>query len=289
MAGEPWTAEVSESVRAAPASPLRSLVAFYSGYRQDGVPPARHRGLPSPYLTLIITLDDPLTVARHPDPADPPGDYLTLAGGLHTTPALITHPGRQSGIQLALSPLGARALLGCPAGELAGIDVDGSEVLGAVARELHERLREADTWAARFALLDQTLLDHADLDQQVSPDIAETWRLLTRSGGIIQARELAGRVGWSPRYLQRRLLTETGLTPKAAARVIRFDRARRILQRQAAGAAGCTLAGLAAGCGYYDQAHLAREFRGLAGCPPSAWLAEEFRNVQSGPGTQDGE
>jgi AraC-like DNA-binding protein len=289
MAGEPWTAEVSESVRAAPASPLRSLVAFYSGYRQDGVPPARHRGLPSPYLTLIITLDDPLTVARHPDPADPPGDYLTLAGGLHTTPALITHPGRQSGIQLALSPLGARALLGCPAGELAGIDVDGSEVLGAVARELHERLREADTWAARFALLDQTLLGHADLDQQVSPDIAEAWRLLTRSGGIIQARELAGRVGWSPRYLQRRLLTETGLTPKAAARVIRFDRARRMLQRQAAGAAGCTLAGLAAGCGYYDQAHLAREFRGLAGCPPSAWLAEEFRNVQSGPGTQDGE
>jgi hypothetical protein len=89
------------------------------------VPPGRHRGLPSPYLTLIITLDDPLTVSAHPDPADPPGDYVTLAGGLHTTPALITHPGRQSGVQLALSPLGARAVLGRPAGELAGIDVDG--------------------------------------------------------------------------------------------------------------------------------------------------------------------
>jgi AraC-like DNA-binding protein len=301
MAGEPWTAEVSESARAAPAAPLRGLIAWYSGYRQEGVPPGRHRGLPSPYLTLIITLDDPLTVSAHPDPADPPGDYLTLAGGLHTTPALITHPGRQSGIQLALSPLGARALLGRPAGELAGIDVDGSEVLGAVARELHERLREAGTWTARFALLDQILLDHADLDQQVAPDIAEAWRLLTRSGGRIQAGELARRVGWSPRYLQHRLLTETGLTPKAAARVTRFDRARRTLQGQAAiqggahagspaaGAAERTLAGLAADCGYYDQAHLAREFRGLAGCPPSTWLAEEFRNVQSGPDTQDGE
>jgi AraC-like DNA-binding protein len=289
MAGEPWTAEVSESARAAPAPPLRGLIAFYSGYRQDGVPPARHRGLPSPYLTLIITLDHPLTVARHPDPADAPGDYVTLAGGLHTTPALISHPGCQSGIQLALSPLGARALLGCPAGELAGIDVHGSEVLGAVARELHERLREADTWTARFALLDQILLGHADLDQRVAPDIAEAWRLLARSGGTIQAGELARRVGWSPRYLQRRLLTETGLTPKAAARVTRFNRARRALQRQAAGADGSTLAGLAAGCGYYDQAHLAREFRELAGCPPSVWLAEEFRNVQSGRDTEDGE
>jgi AraC-like DNA-binding protein len=35
-------------------------------------------------------------------------------------------------------------------------------------------------------------------------------------------------------------------------------------------------------CGYFDQAHLAREFRTLAGCPPSRWLAEEkFRNVQA--------
>ncbi len=235
---------MSESAQAAPAAPLRGLVAWYSGYRQEGVPPGRHRGLPSPYLTLIITLDDPLTVSAHPDPADPPGEYLTLAGGLHTAPAVITHPGRQSGIQLALSPLGARALLGCPAGELAGIDVDGSDVLGDVARELHERLGGAGSWPARFALLDQILLDHADLDQRVTPDIAEAWRLLTRSGGTVRAGELARRVGWSPRYLQRRLQAETGLTPKAAARVTRFDRARRTLQRQAATQAGQAEPGL---------------------------------------------
>jgi AraC-like DNA-binding protein len=290
---------VSESARAAPAPPLRGLIGWYSGYRQDGVPPAQHRGLPSPYLTLIITLDDPLTVARHPDPADRPGDYRTLVGGLHTTPALITHPGRQSGVQVQLSPLGARALLGLPAGELAGRDLAAGDVLGRVAGELHERMRAAAGWPARFAILDQLLLDRADLDQQVTPDIAEAWRRLLRTGGQLRAAELASHVGWSPRYLQRRLLAETGLTPKAAARVARFDRARRILQRQAAAAAGAgsagggaagggaagggaaTLADVAAGCGYYDQAHLAREFRALAGCPPAAWLADEFRNVQA--------
>lgn len=137
---------MSESVRAVPAAPLRGLVSWYAGYRQAGLPPGRHRGLPSPYLTLIITLDDPLTIAAHPDPAAAPADYLTLAGGLHTTPAVICHPGRQSGVQLGLSPLGARALLGRPAGELAGADVEASEVLGVTARELHERLREAAGW-----------------------------------------------------------------------------------------------------------------------------------------------
>lgn len=118
-------AAVSEHVWAAPAPPLRGLICWYSGYRQEGVPPASHRGLPSPYLTLIITLDDPLVVARHPDPPEPPGRYQTLIAGLHTSPALITHNGRQSGVQVGLSPLGARALLGMPAGELAGTDVDG--------------------------------------------------------------------------------------------------------------------------------------------------------------------
>jgi len=56
-------------------------------------------------------------------------------GGLHTAPALVTHDGRQSGIQLALSPLGARVLLGMPAAELASIDVEAADVLGRLAAE----------------------------------------------------------------------------------------------------------------------------------------------------------
>jgi hypothetical protein len=94
---------VDESVRSLPAPALRPFIAYYSGYQQAGVEPGRHRGLPSPYLTLIFTLDDPLTVAAHPDPRQPPSEYGTLLGGLHISPALITHQGWQSGIQLALS------------------------------------------------------------------------------------------------------------------------------------------------------------------------------------------
>ena len=64
--------------------------------------------------------------------------------------------------------------------------------------------------------------------------------------------------------------------------MVRFDRARRLLQRRVTSGGAPPLADLAVAGGYYDQAHLAREFRGLAGCPPSRWLAEEFRNVQGG-------
>jgi AraC-like DNA-binding protein len=56
--------------------------------------------------------------------------------------------------------------------------------------------------------------------------------------------------------------------------VVRFDRARRRLLRRQAEGGWVVLAGFAAECGYYDQAHLARDLRELAGCPPSGLPAE---------------
>src|SRR2546429_406893 len=124
--------------------------------------PGLPRGLPSPCLTVIFTLHERLVVAGHPDPGQAPGRYNTLAGGLHTAPAMITHEGAQSGVQLAVSPLGARALLGVPAGELASIDVDGTDVLGSLASEIQDRLLAAATWPERFAVLDELLLARMD-------------------------------------------------------------------------------------------------------------------------------
>lgn len=269
---------VVESERRLPAPPLRPFVAWYSGYRQEGVAPARHRGLPGPYLTMILTLDDPLLIAEHPD-RRPARSYRTLIGGLHTTPAIIEHHGRQSGIQLALTPAGARVLLGMPAGALATVDADATEVLGSWTAELHERIQGAATWGERFAAIDEVLLREADPDRAVAGGVATAWRRLLATGGAVPVSELAGDLGWSTRHLAGRFGAEIGLSPKTAARVVRFDRARRRLQGEA-GRPGFTLSRLAAEAGYYDQAHLDRDFRGFAGCPPSAWLVEEFRNVQ---------
>jgi AraC-like DNA-binding protein len=93
------------------------------------------------------------------------------------------------------------------------------------------------------------------------PHLGARCQQLLASGGAVTVAEPARDTSWSSRQLRNRFSAEIGLTPKAAARVIRFD--------------------VAAECGYYDQAHLTREFRALAGCPPSTWLAEECRNVQA--------
>ena len=302
---------VSESARYQPPPALRPLVAWYHGYRQTGERPARHRGLPSPWLTVIITLDEPLTIQEHPDPRQAASAHQVLVGGLHTSPALVTHDGSQSGIQLGVTPLGARVLLGAPAGALATLDLEGDQVIGRFAADLQDRVRAAATWAGRFAILDALFAARAGLDlgwsragdagpvpsrtgpmdtrDLIAPEVRYAWRTLLTTCGAVPVAELAQETGWSARHLDNRFRAEIGLTPKAAARVIRFDRARRMLMRRVGAGGAPALADLAAAGGYYDQAHLAREFRGLAGVPPSRWLAEEFRNVQAhGPDDRAG-
>jgi AraC-like DNA-binding protein len=265
---------VDEYVQARPCAALRPFVAFYSGYRQHGIAPGRHRGLPSPYLTLIFTLDDPLVVAAHPDPAQAGGEFDTLLGGLHLAPALITHPGRQSGVQVAVRPLGCRALFGLPAAEIAHRDIEVGALLGdRVVDAVRERLLAERSWAGRFAALDGILLRGLRAGGDVRPEVAYAVKRLFR--GDVPIASVAGEVGWSGRYLTDRFRAELGLRPKEAARVARFDRARRAIRPSS------KLADIAAGHGFADQSHLVREFRAFAGCAPSEWLADEFGFVQA--------
>ncbi|MGY1826786.1 MULTISPECIES: helix-turn-helix domain-containing protein [unclassified Blastococcus] len=269
-----------ESVVHRPHPALRPYVAAAVGYRHEGFPPGEHLGLPSPWLTVVLTLDHPLELAAHPDPAQPPGRFDALVGGLHTRPARIVHPGRQAGIQLSLSPLGARALLGVPAGALASVDVALADLLGPAGAELLARVRAAEGWAARFAALDDGLLRRLRDDDAGPVEVVEAWRLTTAGGGRLLVSQVADRVGWSTRHLEQRFRAETGLGPKEAARVVRFDRARRGLARRASRGLSPDLAGLAVATGFSDQAHLTREWRAFSGLAPTRWLAAEFGYVQ---------
>jgi AraC-like DNA-binding protein len=264
-----------EMVTAKPQPRLNPLVAGYTGYRIQGAPPGVHRGLPSRHLTFIVTLSGTVDLASMPDPAQPPASFTTLIGGLHATPALISHDGNQHGIQLHLTPLGARVLLGLPAGELANTVIELGTLLGPVAGELFERARSASTWTDRFGALDQVLTRIARQRDGPAPELSWAWRRLAASHGRVEMTTLANEVGWSRRHLSAQFRREFGLTPKVAGRVMRFEVARHLL---------CAphrpgLADVAVRTGFYDQARLHREWRELAGCTPSRWLAEEFPSV----------
>jgi transcriptional regulator GlxA family with amidase domain len=113
------------------------------------------------------------------------------------------------------------------------------------------------------------------------PEVVEAWRLLTATRGRVRIGELAERVYLSRRRLSTLFAAEFGLTPKEAARTMRFTHAVARIGEGVRGGA-LDLAGVAAECGFADQPHLDREFRDFAGTSPSGWIAEEFPNIQAG-------
>ncbi|TDD30332.1 AraC family transcriptional regulator [Kribbella turkmenica] len=258
---------------------LRPYVAEVTGYAYPGQPPALHRGLPSQYLTLVITLDEPLGLAW---PGAPVTTYGTVVGGLHSTAVHISQSPNRSGIQLALRPAAARALLGLPPGELASMVVELDDVLGSPARAISERLRAAPTWVDRFDIVERVLLEHWADEPAPAPraELGWAWRRLRETAGAVSVEELATEVGWSRRHLTDRFTIEFGLGPKVAGRVMRFEQAVGRLRRDPK----LRLADLSAELGYADQAHLTREWNTIAGCSPRQWVAEEvFPNVQDQP------
>jgi AraC-like DNA-binding protein len=82
--------------------------------------------------------------------------------------------------------------------------------------------------------------------------------------------EVADHLGVSERHRRRVFREAVGVSPKAFARLRRFQRAVRAAREDGA----ASWASIAAGAGYYDQAHLITEFRAIAGVTPRVLLGE---------------
>lgn len=102
--------------------------------------------------------------------------------------------------------------------------------------------------------------------------MAHAWRRTLTGRGRVRVERLAEEVGWSRKRLSARFRSQLGITPKRAARLVRFDHAAHLL------AAGHPAAGVATESGYADQSHLHREVKAFTGLTPTAvatapWLA----------------
>ena len=95
------------------------------------------------------------------------------------------------------------------------------------------------------------------------------WNRLRASGGRAPSAP-RGRAWLQPKRLIAQFRDHVGLPPKTMARVIRFERAVRLLRDS-----GTPLgwAEIAYRCGYFDQAHFNREFREFAGRTPTEFAA----------------
>jgi AraC-like DNA-binding protein len=170
-----------------------------------------------------------------------------------------------------------------PLAALAGRIVGVRDLFGAEVAELRERL-EACAPAdhrARFALVDRFFLGRVaaarDARRPAEPAwLTWVWRQIEAAGGNVSIDALARATGYSRKHVATSFRERFGLAPKPLARLVRFDRAVRLLR--AGGGRPGSLAAVAAECGYFDQAHFIRDFRRYAGGTPGEyqrpWPAE---------------
>jgi AraC-like DNA-binding protein len=263
------TSPPGRRVSAALAPFVRSLSSYDFTLEADGV----HRGLPSTSLSVMLPLDTPVDIGWSGRPASH-RSLSSVVSGLHTRPAIIRQRGRQQGILIALTPLGARALLGVPAAAVSGEITDLGTVAPALAH-LPERLACLSTGPTqRLELVERTLLAAlgANEDADRSWQAAHTLAAVTRTTRVQDAATLLGR---SRRQVSGTFRAEFGITPKEYQRIVRFETSRRRLAAMADTGTIC-LATVAATTGYADQAHLSREWQAMAGCPPTRWLVDEY-------------
>jgi AraC-like DNA-binding protein len=216
------------------------------------------REVPFPGVPLILGLGSPWEVDEL--------QLTSFVAGLGTSPSTVRGAATWTCIELRLTPHGAHRLFRVPMSELTNHAVE-LEHLVPEARELEERLRDAREWSERLDLVEAFLLRRLADSQPVHPEVEWSWRHLYATHGRASIGAMTTELGWSHRRLIARFREQIGLTPKALARVIRFDRAVAALRGPAA------LAEIAYACGYADQAHLTREFRELAGVSPRSFRA----------------
>jgi transcriptional regulator GlxA family with amidase domain len=153
-------------------------------------------------------------------------------------------------------------------GELLDRACDLGELPGRLDRTLPEQLAGAPDRGARTAILWRHLAlasDRAVFDRRIRAAVD-----MATSDGRARPAEIASAVGMSYRQLGRLFRERLGFGPKPLVRLGRFQRVLRELE----GAERRTVASVAVSAGYFDQAHLARDFRLFAGIAPARYLRE---------------
>ena len=257
-----------------PTLPLRSFIECF--WMLEGHGPAEEssaeRILPDGCVELILNFGDRFLQHVGGERTRQPRNFIV---GQMTGPILISASGAVELLGIRFQPGGTRAFLDLPAHEITDQVVELGSLSGSFERALLHT-------CARVVNLDQKI---AAVDAFLVSRLSESKfdaHLLALAAGIIDCRglvsvdQLASRAGISSRQLERRFLQEVGIGPKLLARIVRFQQVFRAVDQQ-----NPAWSEVAVECGYYDQAHLIRDFNQFAQQTPAVLFAGQSALTES--------
>jgi len=185
--------------------------------------------------------------------------------GTMTVEQRFHYAGRMETVGVRFQPGMAGPFLKLPPVVLTDESAALEDLWGSSARQLRRRLDDAPEPADCLRVLAGALA----APKQARGPVERALHFLTAANGMADVDWMARQAGMSPRQFRRRCVEEAGLGPKRLARVLRFRYANRL----AAAARRPDWSSIAASAGYFDQAHLIRDFREFTGRTPAAAAA----------------
>lgn len=177
---------------------------------------------------------------------------------------LLQPQGRVEIMGVRFKPGGAYRFLPFPLESLTDNNIPTAEVWGREGAELEDAVLEVSSDPRRQQLVEEFLLRRL---QRTAPRrrLEATIAEIMRSRGQTRVHKMAEQIGLSSRQLEREFRSGVGLSPKALARIVRFQNLLRLVGEGPLR----EWAYLAVEGGYADQPHMVREFREFAGQSPS--------------------
>jgi len=245
-----------------PSPPLDELVDCLWVLRA-APPHSRERIVPSGTPGLFINLHDDAFRIHDPSTGGERRFRGALVSGCYRNTFEIETRAHAHILGVHFKPGGAARLLGAAAGELANAHAGLDDLWGRRATELRERLCAASTDRERFDLLERALIARMQDRSQPRPAVRAALAALERPG--VDVGGVARALGFSHRRFIEVFFEDVGMAPKRFAMVRRFQRALAA----ALDSPSLAWARLAIEHGYYDQAHLCRDWVELAGISPA--------------------
>lgn len=266
-----------EYVSRVPRPPLDGLIDDL--YYLEGAPPYARLTLPPPAALLVLNLGDPFRVRGGAD----------IAAADHADGCVVTMPTRAwefgyppwtRSVGVHFKPWGLAPFLPMPAAELCDRAVTVEQVWGRPAvAELRDRLASAPGPREMLALLERELRRRLSATAGLGL-VRHTSGVIAATAGAVAIGDLRTAAGVSSTHLAQRFKELVGVTPKRLARTYRFA----ITMLAIDPAAPIDWGELAAGAGYFDQAHFGHEFRAFTGLTPTRYVEARRRFRREHPG-----
>jgi len=251
-------------VLALPSGPLGELVEAIWASRGEGVF-TREEILPRTPTEVLFALGNVHWLRDRADPQRDRAYTRAFVSGLQRSPLAVESPADSEMAGIRLRPAGAAAFLRDTPAAIAGAVIDLDALLGAGVESLRDRLATVPDLRRRVLTLAAAVERHLAGAPPLAAPLRFALGEIARSSGSVPVAALVDASGWSHRHFAARFRAEIGLTPKAFARIARFEAAFARLQA----ARQVSWTEFALDCGYFDQAHMIRDFGELAGATPT--------------------